>query len=108
MCVQADANVGASVPLVLDSPERDVQSESTHFPAMARSTSSAVCGSFAVRLISLPLLIHVESVFNPHSQFFLRDVDAGLKGKHRPRTQAERHSRWDREHSNRHSDSGHE
>ena len=54
---------------------------------MARSTSSAVWGSLAVKLISLPSVIHVERVFNPHSQFFFRDVDAGFNGEHRARTE---------------------
>jgi hypothetical protein len=34
----------------------------------------------------LAVLVHVESVFNPHAQFFLRDVDARFERKHRPRT----------------------
>ena len=33
------------------------------------------------------ILIDIENVFNPHPEFFFRDIDSGLKGKHRPRTQ---------------------
>jgi hypothetical protein len=49
---KGDVNLGGRVPL-----EQDFLSHASryHLPAMARSTSSAVCGSFSVRLISLPL-----------------------------------------------------
>ena len=66
MCVEATSNVGASVPLVLALREPfggmferevvhpQIRQPGNHLPAIARSTSSPVCGSFAVRLINLP------------------------------------------------------
>ena len=35
----------------------------------------------------LAVLVYVENIFNPHAQFFLRDVDARLESKHRSRTE---------------------
>ena len=33
----------------------------------------------------LAVLIYIEGIFNPNAQFFLRDVNAGLDGKHHAR-----------------------